>query len=118
MECTQVQLIHNGADPGDWSLEFSGPGFKFEVAEPYMCTAKEWEGLTFKDTRLTLYQGNGEGSISAEGDLVTFIAAPSGRGGDVSATLYVRAGSMRDLLKEALYDARERWLFFAKEAGD
>jgi hypothetical protein len=90
MTTVTIQEHHYEPDePASWSLNFTiqTPEItaKFVVEEPYMKKYSEWLALALGDITLELYgQGNGEGYITRNGGNITFFAAPSGAGGDVS----------------------------------
>ncbi len=91
------------------SIEIGVPSLKlkyrFDVEEPYLYY---WDPLLAgQDTHMSLYSGNGDGSISLKNGTLTFVAAPSGGGGDVTGTFEVPAEQVLDRLRKAFAD-RER----------
>jgi hypothetical protein len=99
-----------GGPSRNWEIVFkvSGRGWKFHftVGEPYLASLGAWRRLARGEDGIDFYQGNGEGSISLDDDDdMTFVAAPSGAGGDVAGSFTVQraavAGPLTTVLDEA-----------------
>jgi len=65
---------------------------------------KEWTDLVSgkHGKRLNFYQGNGEGSISIDGDKLVFVSHPSGDGGDTIATFKISKHPFLEILAAKL----------------
>ena len=94
-------------------LEF-GIKFSFKVDEPYLCTFEEWEKLANGNGTVSLYQGNGEGSIESKNDEMIFVAAPSGSGGDVTSTFTIPLAHVSSELKRVLDEVKKEGWFDEK----
>src|SRR6202049_1515617 len=80
-----VQLIFEAMCPALPAFKWS-----YTVHSPLECPVELWHALAAGvDTALKLYMGNGDGYIRALGGVATFVAAPSGAGGDVSEELAI-----------------------------
>ena len=93
----QVQIIDD-VDPDDgvncWMLEFEyimpECKMRYVVTEPRAYSFDQWNEFCLGDrVLLNFYQGNGEGSMTHEGDRIVFTSSTSGAGGDTIAEFSV-----------------------------
>lgn len=101
-----------------WNIHFTvalgggKPFLKFSVYEPTLVPLEDWTALAEgKKIGLDLYQGNGEGSISCDGETLWFMAQPSGAGGDVAAEFWLPHAQVGSQLMDALNEmgANKAW---------
>jgi hypothetical protein len=101
-----------------WHMVFevqSGEIFcAFDSEEPYLCSLVRWRELAQGKGKLSLYCGNGEGSITALNGHYLFHASPSGAGGDVYLEVKVPVSIMSKALDAALDDAIASGFWFAE----
>lgn len=78
--------------------------FEFAVTEPGLITSKEWTELVSGDhgKRIFFYQGNGEGSVTVDGDKLLFVSHPSGDGGDTISTFKISKHPTLEILAAKL----------------
>jgi len=84
--------------------------FKFEyvktsvfISEPYIIKLEYWNKMISsiennQKFNIYLYQGNGDGSISCDGENVIFKALPSGAGGDMMVSISIPINKYKELL--------------------
>ncbi len=104
-------------EPKHWALTFTFKAgdldYEFVVEEPYMNPKEDWLALADGKTNLYLYCGNGDGSIYQRGDNLMFVAAPSGGGGDVTASLAIARCLVADKLKAVIEEVLKQGFEFS-----
>ena len=94
--------------------------FSFGITEPYCSTEEEWfefvESLKSKEVcHMSFYQGNGDGSMHTNGESLSFIAEPSGGGGDVHSMFVIPIpNDFTEKLERALVHAKNNNCRFYK----
>lgn len=103
-----------------FGIRFADCYFEYRVELANELTREQWRALANGDaiTRMRIYQGNGEGTITLylEDDtlrkMIRFVAAPGGAGGDVVGTFQVPWAAVAPHLSAALADADSRKFVF------
>jgi hypothetical protein len=85
------------------------------LSEPTLCSKQAWLDLAQavrekKPFGLAFYQGNGEGSMVCDGEVLVCTAQPSGAGGDVMVKTYL---PLNDQTHQALMEVIEHPLMHA-----
>lgn len=103
----------------DWYLEFlfqgDGWSFTFTAEEPYIIPKKDWNEFLSSvkaktEYKISLYCGNGEGSISTKDGNIEFVSMPSGAGGDTYSSFKISGEEVVTKLREALQvPEKEGW---------
>lgn len=119
MKCKIVTWTETVSTVGTyWQLEFQFSdedyNFDFTVMEPHCHSINDWKALANGTGSLHCYCGNGEGSITNQGDHTMFNAVPSGGGGDVSSCFKVRRSVFAKLLECEIRECIEKGFEFSK----
>lgn len=72
--------------------------YKYDIDEPYMRSFNRWKALISGARGISFYDGNGDGCIDCTDGNYIIVAAPSGSGGDVHATLTIPQAHLSPLL--------------------
>jgi len=90
--------------------------FTFVSDEPYCFSKEKWIVVAEGKEGISLYFGNGEGSIypSKDGEKLVFTSHPSGAGGDVTATFQIPIEYIREKFINAIEEAYRLGFRFAE----
>ena len=120
----KIEMIYNNYDDEIlWSMEFQFKLgefkiFNFHIYEPFLTSSKQnWENLFIPNvnTCIGFYQGNGQGDILVKNEIISFIAHPSGGGGDVISTTNFPLNIILPSLRKMLDEADEKGYFNNEE---